>query len=180
MNEQERQLADIQRDEAWLAGFSTPQPEPIVMERIKYLVRQACGEELAWPGGETAKALANTKAAVRRELTASAAAPAPMVFRPWAPVLVAAASVAFAFVTLWSGGGSDTIGDPDLAAFVAVMARPDDEIALTLLKLEDDITLLASGSDSAEWEAWPEPSPFEFDDAAEPSVNNGNRSEDNS
>lgn len=180
MNEQERQLADIQRDEAWLAGFPTPDPDPIVMERIKYLVRQTCGEKPALPAGATAKALTDTKAAVRRELAASSAAPAPIVFRPWAPVLVAAASVAFAFVTLWSGGDSDAIGDPDLAAFVAVMARPDDEIALTLLELDDDITTLASGSDSAEWEAWSEPSLLDFDDAGEPSVNNGERSEEDS
>ncbi len=180
MNEQERQLADIRRDEAWLAEFTTPDPDPIAMERIKYMVRQACGEGVPVSAEETARALAQAKAAVRGELGVSAAKEPPVVFRPWAPVLVAAASVAFAFVTFWTGRAPDAIEDPELAVFVTVMARPEDRMSATLWELEDDITALVSGSEAGELDTWDGPSLFDFEDAREPPAIDGQRGEENS
>jgi hypothetical protein len=180
MNEQDRQLAEIRRDEAWLAEFAAPEPDPIAMERIKYVVRHACGEGTPLSAGETAKALAQAKAAVRRELDVSAARERAVVFRPWAPVLVAAASIAFAFVTFWTGRATDAIEDPDLAVFVTVMARPEDRMSATLWELEDDITALVSGSDAGELDTWDRPSLFDFEDAREPPAIDGQRSEENS
>ena len=68
MTESEQQVGEIERDERWLKQFSSPAPDAVTLERVKYLVRQACGGESAGPA-EVAKSLAATKAMVRRELS---------------------------------------------------------------------------------------------------------------
>ena len=163
MKEQERQLADIERDEQWLQQFSAPQPDAVTLERIKFVVRQTCqGDDAPSPPGTDA-ALAATKMAVRRELAGTASAVQPVVFRPWVPVALAAAAVAFAFVTLWGDTDSGVVRDPELAVFIDVMTRPADETMLALLELENDILSLTADYDDR-LGGWNSPLLFEVGD----------------
>lgn len=144
MNDRRRQQDEIQHHEQWLDQFATPGPDTLTLERIKFMVRRECRDTDAPSPGDTQAALSAAKVAVRRELAKTASCPRTVIFHPWPPLMVAAASLAMAFVTLWSDAGADRIADPELAAFVNVMSRPTDDTITALWELEDGIAALAA------------------------------------
>lgn len=142
MNEHEQTIREIERLERWLASFPTPGPDEVTVARVKSAVRRAVAGGDAAADRMTRRAVAATKLTVRNEIEALGSTARPIAFRPWAPLAVAAAAIAFAFVTIWTIPGGDPVTDPELAAFVEVMTREDDAVTTELLNLEEDLTLL--------------------------------------
>jgi hypothetical protein len=169
MSDQSNQERDIERDEAWLAEFwnsiSTPTPDRAVLERVKFRTRLACEGEVAAVDPLLVSALDRAKTAVRQELDASAVAEGVRGFRPWAPVFVAAAALAFAFVGMQTAPASGH-RLPPLDVFLSSLEREPDEMDTTLMALASDMSVLEVGYNDlgvfSAIEAWSERMDPEF------------------
>jgi len=151
----ERQTDDIRRDQEWLDRFSTPSPDGLAMERIKFVVRQECTGRPVASEGDISAAIHAAKAAVRRSLARDSATQPP-VFKPWAPIMVTAAAVAFAFLSILESSTTNAVTDPELARFIDVMSRPAEDTALALMDIENDLSDLVTDvhqNGAAEWNA---------------------------
>ncbi len=155
---------NIRRDEEWLERFSTPTPDGLAMERIKFVVRQECTGQPVAPEPEVAAALSAAKAAVRHALACEPAVQ-PAVFRPWAPIMVTAAAVAFACLSVLNQSTTDAVTDPDLARFIDVMSRPTEDTALALMEIESDLLDLVTDVHQHGADEWNDPLLFEVGDA---------------
>lgn len=144
--------ADIERDEQWLASIVEDEMLECgeALLRVKAAVR--ANVEPSSVDADAQERLTRIKGVVRDELTASSnveQVTLPPVFRPFAPLLVAAAAVAFAFLGI-SGGAVDQTGfDPDIAIFVQVMGDEGLDVTETDELLDDlvnDVAYLESSS----------------------------------
>ncbi len=152
MNGHDKLIERIERDEAWLAECVTPQPDSLAIERVKYVVRAACGE-CHDEALEARSAISAAKAAVRRELL-----PQRVGRRsPWrlaGPMLAVAAAVAFGAFRLAMDTQQVSAVDPTFAAFVQTMTRATSDFDLSLSALDRDVDDLGDDGlamSHAEW-----------------------------
>jgi len=166
MNEHEINPAEVERLERWLAQFPTPEPDAVTLERVKCSVRQVCAGDTESRDRMTLHAVASAKSTVRRMLDQPSSPSSAVTFRPWAPISLTAASIAFACVTYWTVPAVDVVPDADLAAFVAVMTREEDEVTAELMNLENEMALLAGDFRNSE-DDWTSPSLLDVGDLLE-------------
>lgn len=156
MNDPERQLlANIERDEQWLARFPTVLPDQPTLERVKFRVRLASRQmESDAMVGPMTTALEKAKTAVHRELSL-AIVRRRRVIRMFSGILAAAAVIAFAFLGFQRGAEPETPADARLNAFVESLSRSLDDVELALLEVDSDLAGLeidAYGSAGLQWD----------------------------
>ena len=137
MNDHDKLIEEIQGDETWLTHCATPAPDKQVIERIKFVVRAACGE-CHGEAPEARSAMAKAKTAVRRELLTNRPARR-TAWRLVAPTLAAAAAVAFGVFRLAVDTQPASAMDPTFAVFVETMGRSQSALDLSLSELDQDV-----------------------------------------
>jgi len=124
-------LNEIERDERWLAGFETPEPDAAAMDRL----RRAVDGELARSRG-------------RRDAG----------WQAWHGVLAAAAAIALAVGVAWQTrwfDGSAAEGPTTSALVEAIPTNdffPAEEATEAISEMEDDLSSLEAWSASMGWE----------------------------
>ncbi len=162
MIEDQYNPSEIDRDERWLAEqlASTGQAEALsraeVLSHVKAAVRATVeADQVAMRptiDADTLTRLSRVKHVVREKLIGPADAgevTPPVVFRPFAPLMVAAAAVAFAFVTLNGGVFSESPMERDLDLFVSVMddgVSDATEVDVMLADLAGDVAYIETSS----------------------------------
>ncbi len=148
MNEDQFNQSDIERNEVWLAEQMSAVAAGDALDRVKAAVRaQLDGDSV---DADVRERLTRVKSAVRTELavgTVDDVMPPVVAFRPVAPLLAAAAAVAFAFVGFSGGVDRSANIDPDLDLFVSVLADEDQEVTTADALLSDlamDVAYLES------------------------------------
>lgn len=192
MNDYGDMMADVDREMSVLMRFASPEPDSEMIRRVKGSVRASIElndcEDL--PGA--ADAMQGAKWGVRRELDQDrreldhgwresdqgrrVAGPARL--RLWAPLWVAAAAAAFAFVTIGRFPPVPTAMDPAVAAFVNAMDQPMDDTLEELLAIGQAIDDLYAGQTDSSMDVWLDPVLYETDDGWSASRSNGRKADD--
>jgi len=153
----ERQLREVEANEAWLAEFASPRPDPALVARVKAAARYAADEqwlgEASTPGPSSDK-LAEIRTAVRAELAVSsertvARWPGAAVYR-LAGVFAAAAMIALAvgvihFVPAGRQPTAVAVVQPE-ELFIEALEAVLDETEPQLLAIEEALSTMESAS----------------------------------
>lgn len=156
MNEFERLESELTQNEAWLRGWATPPPDAVTLERVKAAVGPA-GATDAKEALIVARALSAAKAGVRRELRRRSASLGTRVWRVGAPLGLAAAAAALAFLVFPIGNGRQSSMVPRVADVEVASGGTDgalDEFDATLSALEADLQALRAEYFSATTDPW--------------------------